>query len=116
MGKLGSDIPDGLQEDMKAALGCRLSLKIYGDLIYRFNPEILDHVAPATAVIAGGKQDDVKATGIMGKRVRGAGEEGLGFVVKGMVHAWDLQDGELFARGVEAWVEGKEMPVEFVAL
>jgi hypothetical protein len=37
-------------------------------------------------------------------------------VVKGAVHAWNLQMPEVFAEGVRAWVEGRELPGEFEIL
>jgi pimeloyl-ACP methyl ester carboxylesterase len=67
--------------------------------------------------VAGGKQDDVESTRRMGRVWRELGREGCkAAVVKGAVHSWDLQMPELFAEGVKAWVEGRELPAEFEML
>ena len=70
--------------------------------------------------VAAGKQDDVDATKKVGEVWRESGvTERLGsraVVVREAVHAWDLQMPELFAEGVRAWIEGREMPGEFEAL
>ncbi|KAK1758853.1 Dihydrolipoyllysine-residue acetyltransferase component of acetoin cleaving system [Echria macrotheca] len=70
--------------------------------------------------VAAGRQDDVEATREVGRVWR---EEGIterlgsrGVVVRKAVHAWDLQFPELFAEGVKAWIEGRELPREFEAL
>ncbi|KAM7196784.1 Dihydrolipoyllysine-residue acetyltransferase component of acetoin cleaving system [Rhypophila sp. PSN 637] len=68
--------------------------------------------------VSGAKMDDLgSAAGI--KKVwteEGAltgPERNRVVVIKEAVHAWDLQFPELFATGVEAWVKGDELPVEF---
>lgn len=67
--------------------------------------------------VAGGEQDDVEATRRMGRVWRELGREGcVAAVVKGAVHAWNLQMPEVFAEGVRAWVEGRELPGEFELL
>jgi len=80
-------------------------------------------------VVAAGKQDDVEAAREMGRVWReedhlvGAGERGgtrtksKAAVVRGAVHAWNLQFPEVFAEGIKAWVEGREeLPVEYEEL
>lgn len=62
--------------------------------------------------VAGGEEDDIGSARKMGGGIR----EGGAVVVRGAVHAWDLQFPELFAGGVLAWVEGRELPVEFESL
>ncbi|GAB1315506.1 Dihydrolipoyllysine-residue acetyltransferase component of acetoin cleaving system [Madurella fahalii] len=70
--------------------------------------------------VAGGKQDDVDSTRKVGEVWKKEGiTERLGsraVMVKEAVHAWDLQFPELFAEGVKAWVEGRELPEEFESL
>ncbi|KAK1829710.1 Dihydrolipoyllysine-residue acetyltransferase component of acetoin cleaving system [Podospora conica] len=83
-----------------------------------------DEVRATTGVrvlnVAGGRQDDVQATRKIGECWREEGvTERMGsraVVVRGAVHAWNLQMPELFAEGITAWVEGKELPAEFEAL
>ncbi|KAL2126518.1 hypothetical protein VTI74DRAFT_778 [Chaetomium olivicolor] len=67
--------------------------------------------------VAGGKQDDVEATRKMGRVWTEMGREGCkAAVVRGAVHSCDLQMPEVFAEGVRAWVEGRELPREFEVL
>jgi hypothetical protein len=66
-----------------------------------------------TLAMAGGKQDDVEGTRRLGHVLRLGCEESRSVVVSGAAHAWDLQWPELFATAVEAWVERRELPVEF---
>lgn len=70
-----------------------------------------------TAVIAGSLQDDVEATREMGPLLRQGGcSESRVFVVKNALHAWNLQFPEVFALGIRAWIEGKELPKEYEEL
>lgn len=62
--------------------------------------------------VSGGKDDDLKSAGRMGGVLR----DGRAVVVKGAVHAWDLQFPELFARGIITWANGDELPKEFEPL
>ncbi|KAK0719398.1 Alpha/Beta hydrolase protein [Lasiosphaeris hirsuta] len=80
-----------------------------------------DEVAAIDAVrvldVAAGRQDDVEAARRVGRVWRETGaRERLGsraVVVRGAVHAWDLQLPELFAEGIRAWVEGRDLPERF---
>jgi pimeloyl-ACP methyl ester carboxylesterase len=70
--------------------------------------------------VAGGKQDDVEGARRVGGvwRETGAAER-LGsraVVVRDAIHAWDLQLPELFAEGIKAWVEGRELPGKYEPL
>ena len=55
----------------------------------------------------------MEGTRRLGHALRLGCEESRSVVVSGAVHAWDLQWPELFATGVEAWVERRELPVEY---
>lgn len=67
--------------------------------------------------VAGGKQDDVEATGKMGNTLRESGSpESRAVVVKNAVHAWDLQFPELFAEGIKAWISSEDLPQEYKPL
>lgn len=67
--------------------------------------------------VAGGQGDDVTATKKMGVTLIDAGSlHSQAAVVKKAVHAWDVQFPELFAAGVKAWIEEKDLPAEFEKL
>jgi pimeloyl-ACP methyl ester carboxylesterase len=68
------------------------------------------------AIVAGGKRDSVEDTREAGRVLREGNPECRAFVVRDAIHWWSLQKPELFAHGVRAWVEGKEMPKEFEPL
>ncbi|KAM0430412.1 hypothetical protein ACHAPT_005758 [Fusarium lateritium] len=61
-----------------------------------------------TLSVAAGTVDDVEAVRRMGREMPVEGS--LGAVVRGAVHTWNLQRPELFAEGIKAWVEGRELP------
>ncbi|KAK3389804.1 Alpha/Beta hydrolase protein [Podospora didyma] len=90
---------------------------VYGSLL-AFGWDEVSGVNVPAAVVAGGKQDDVEATRMMGPLLRGEGgsERSKAFVVRKAVHAWDLQFPELFAAGLRAWIEGGDMPGAFEEL
>jgi pimeloyl-ACP methyl ester carboxylesterase len=71
-----------------------------------------------TLVVAGSLHDQVGPTRKMGPLLREGGGDtrSKAVVVENAVHAWNLQFPELFASGVRAWVEGKELPEEFKEL
>lgn len=73
-----------------------------------------------TLNLAAGRQDDVEATRKVGRVWRESGvTERVGsraVVVRDALHAWDLQKPELFAEGIKAWVEERDLPEEFEAL
>lgn len=68
------------------------------------------------AFVAGGKQDSVEDTLEAGKVLRKSNPESRAFVVRNAIHWWSLQMPELFAQGVRAWIEGKELPKDFEPL
>ncbi|KAF4339493.1 AB hydrolase superfamily yvaM [Fusarium beomiforme] len=73
-----------------------------------------------TCIIAGGKMDQVEPVRDMGVILReGGGKKGVkneAVVVRDAFHPWHLQLPELFAAGIAAWVQGKELPKEFEIL
>ncbi|KAM0353032.1 hypothetical protein ACHAPU_001918 [Fusarium lateritium] len=73
-----------------------------------------------TCVISGGKMDQTDAVQEMGVVLKEGGQKkGVGnkaVVVRNAYHPWHLQLPELFASGVDAWVQGQELPVEFESL
>jgi len=66
--------------------------------------------------IAAGLQDDIESTRTMGQKLKETSSNNKAAVVKNAVHAWDLQSPELFAAGVQAWIEDRELPEEFELL
>ncbi|KAH7175385.1 Alpha/Beta hydrolase protein [Dactylonectria macrodidyma] len=107
-------------EELKAEMAKNRSLETVRDnytSILDFDYEKVRDIHVRTAVIAGGLQDDVEATREMGPLLRqGGNNESQVFVVKGAVHAWSLQFPEVFALGIKAWVEGKDLPAEYEEL
>ncbi|OTB02028.1 hypothetical protein M426DRAFT_322987 [Hypoxylon sp. CI-4A] len=72
------------------------------------------------ALVIGGKQDNVEGGREMGQLLQSLGtkegKQSRAFVVKDAIHAWNLQDPVLFARGIRAWVERHPMPQAFEPL
>ncbi|KAF5568220.1 AB hydrolase superfamily yvaM [Fusarium phyllophilum] len=73
-----------------------------------------------TCVIAGGKMDQIDPVRDMGVILREGGQkmgvENEAVVVRDAYHPWHLQLPELFAAGIAAWVQEKELPKEFEVL
>lgn len=72
------------------------------------------------ALVAGGKQDNVEGMREMGQLLESLGSndgrESRAFVVRDAIHAWNLQDPVLFAKGIRAWVEKAPLPPAFELL
>lgn len=110
-----------LRGEMRANRRWAVVRAVYGSILASVG---WDEVRAVDAVrvlcVAAGKQDDVEATRRVGEVWRREGiAERLGsraVVVRGAVHAWNLQFPELFAQGVRAWIEGTELPKEFESL
>ena len=69
-----------------------------------------------TCVVAGALDDHVKGTAERGGQLKKGNQESKAFKVEGKRHAWDLQDPDLFARGIKAWMDREQMPEEYLAL
>ncbi|KAG4254480.1 hypothetical protein FPRO04_11438 [Fusarium proliferatum] len=73
-----------------------------------------------TCVISGGKMDQIDPARDMGVILRQGGEKtgvkNEAVVVRDAYHPWHLQLPELFASGIAAWVQEKELPKEFEIL
>jgi pimeloyl-ACP methyl ester carboxylesterase len=108
--KMEMKIPDGLQREIYSNLKFAMVKQAYASIADYGGGEPLPM---RTLAVAGGRQDDVEGTRRLGHVLRTGCAESRAAVVHGAVHAWDLQWPELFARGVEAWVEGRELPGEF---
>ncbi|KAK0620690.1 Alpha/Beta hydrolase protein [Immersiella caudata] len=118
-------IPDGLYWRMVEWSGLRRHEQLRGemrgnrrwDVVSGVYGSILDFEGwegigrgVRTLVVVGERGDDVgSARGLVG----GMEEGSRVVVVKGALHAWNLQMPELFAEGIKAWVEGRELPEGF---
>ncbi|KAK4666523.1 hypothetical protein QC763_300960 [Podospora pseudopauciseta] len=94
---------------------------VYGSIVEEFTVEGMAEVGQVRCLsVAGGKQDQVEVTRRVGQVWKERGLTGrLGsraFVVRGAVHAWDLQFPDVFAGGIRSWVERDELPVQFEVL
>jgi len=95
------NIPDELYETpLVTSRRKGIGSAIMGSLVNESGPKVLGKIQARTAIIAGAKQDDLKATREAGKGITADGS--VVCVVKHVGHAWDLEDPVLFARGVDA--------------
>jgi len=120
--KSGVQISNELLADMKVAITYRMGQNVAsklaedpsdGDRNWR---GLSERVTARTCVVAGIVDDGEKDCLERGKQLRKGNPESMAFKVEGKRHAWDLQDPELFARGIKAWMEHAELPEEFIAL
>jgi len=109
-----------LKEEMGRNTTWEVISGVYGSILGFGWEEVRGVNAVRTLVIAAEKGDDVESARGMARAWKEEGvQERLGsrvVVVKGALHAWDLQMPELFAEGIKAWVEGRELPKEFEEL
>ncbi|KAI9639324.1 Alpha/Beta hydrolase protein [Dioszegia hungarica] len=115
---IGVTVSDELRAEMRANLSVELLRTGYGDVAEITMRDIAQVKGVRTAVVAGGKQDDVPATAKMGRVLR-EGSDGMAcqaFVVRKAYHGWDLQFPKVFAQGITAWVEERAMPSEYEEL
>ncbi|ORY74801.1 Alpha/Beta hydrolase protein [Protomyces lactucae-debilis] len=68
------------------------------------------------AIVAGARRDNVENTLRAGKALVQNNPACCAFVIRRAVHLWDLQIPQVFAAGVEAWINHAEMPSEFEVL
>jgi pimeloyl-ACP methyl ester carboxylesterase len=105
-----------LREEMRRNHSMDLLRSGYGACTEMTIERVAEIRGVRTAIVAGGKKDDVEQTRETGKVLANTNPECKAFVVRDAVHLWDLQLPELFAQSVRAWVEGSEMPKEFELL
>jgi len=107
-----------LRQEMARNRRWKVVKEVYSSILKSVRWEEISQISRVrTLNIAAGKQDDVEATRKVGKIWRESGITGnKAVVVKDALHAWDLQKPELFAEGIKAWVEGRELPEEFETL
>ncbi|KAE8453731.1 hypothetical protein EG329_009242 [Mollisiaceae sp. DMI_Dod_QoI] len=121
-GKMGLEVVDELYLDMQYASGYRLGKILVDNLAedksrMEKNWEGLCELTTVrTCMVAGASGDSVQDTEIKGRCLIKGNPESKAFKVDGKVHAWDLQDPDLFARGIRAWMERGELPDEYIRL
>lgn len=69
-----------------------------------------------TCIVAGAVDDFLKACAERGDQLRKGSSQSRSFKVEGMRHTWNVQNPELFARGVRAWMDNDQMPQEFISV
>ncbi|CAJ2505428.1 Uu.00g128220.m01.CDS01 [Anthostomella pinea] len=118
--KMGLQVNAALREEMRRNKSWELTREMHLSITKDFGWEVVGDMARSgvrCCVVAGGKVDQVAPVRMMGRvfgeweMARAAGCTAR--VVWDAVHPWNLQLPDLFARGVRAWVEGGELPVEF---
>ncbi|ROV91533.1 hypothetical protein VMCG_09468 [Cytospora schulzeri] len=72
-------------------------------------------------MVAGGKQDDPdgvhKAAKILKAQSQGGeGTQTVAYNVRDAIHAWNLQNPLLFAKGIQCWIERQHMPKEYESM
>lgn len=101
-------IPHRLQRDMYDNLKFLVVKQAYAIIAEHGSGESL---STRMLAVAGWKQDDVERTRILGRVSRIGRDQGRATVVDGAIHTWDLQWPDLFASGITAWIEGRELPI-----
>ncbi|KAI1850594.1 hypothetical protein JX265_004304 [Neoarthrinium moseri] len=111
-----------LVKEVKRNTTSRLSERGNSDTA-AFQQEAVQEVATKgvrICLVAGGKQDDFEGTRNTGRdyRTLGTGEaqQSRAYIVREAIHAWNLQYPELYAKGIQAWIEKWQMPPEFELL
>lgn len=69
-----------------------------------------------TLLVVGGKEPYPDEAGHKAGFLKVHNQESKAVKVEGMYHAWNLQGPELFAKGIAAWAQGKDLPEEYIVL
>ncbi len=115
------DLSEELWADVKTAasyrLGQELSVVMSEDVKSgKTWKELSGKVEARSLVVAGVLVDSEEECRVRGRELRAGNEESRAFKVEGVRHAWHLQNPDLFARGIKAWMERGKLPDEFVSL
>lgn len=112
----GVVLSDELVAAMRGNLRWELIRDVLGSMLH-FGWEDLADIKPRVLGIAAALGEDVETMRREGVVLRENGDKASRAVVlRKAAHPWILQFPELFARGVRAWIEGKELPEEYEAL
>ncbi|KAF1986194.1 alpha/beta-hydrolase [Aulographum hederae CBS 113979] len=106
----------GLRAEVKNNQNMTLLKPVFDELVLVTLENLAEIRGVRIAIIAGGKQDNIKNTVEAGKVLRSQNSECNAFVVRKAIHWWSLQLPELFAQGVRAWIERSEIPKEYEPL
>ncbi|KAK4172559.1 Alpha/Beta hydrolase protein [Triangularia setosa] len=113
-----------LRQEILRNVKWELIRDVYGSIVDEEDGFSMEGMAEINQVrclsVAGERQDQIEVTRRVGQVWKEKGLTGrLGsraFVVRGAVHAWDLQFPEVFAGGIRSWAEGVDLPNEFEVL
>ncbi|KAF7554376.1 hypothetical protein G7Z17_g2970 [Cylindrodendrum hubeiense] len=111
----GLTIPDQLRRDLKENNSSELIVEVFTS-IADVQISGMEKVPVRALVVAGGKMDDVASTTLQGAALKAGCPDSKAVVVRAAFHPWNLQLPELFAQGILAWVEQRELPEEFETL
>jgi hypothetical protein len=75
-----------------------------------------ESVKVRACVVAGILDDGEKDCRERGEQLRRGYSESKAFKVEGKRHAWDLQDPDLFARGIQSWMDHENLPEGYINL
>jgi len=121
MKKLDMDINESVMEDMQKTIGWSYTWNMFWMLCRDWGngKSICEAIGARTLIIAAGRQDLVESVRERGVWLRKGGDGNTRAVmVNGARHAWALQAGkvDLMSRGVQAWVDGETLPVDYEVL
>lgn len=119
--KFGLRVEDELFEDMKATANYRLGQAVAENLSENAQTDrnwkvISERTSARACVVTGALDDGEKDASIRGEQLRKGNPNSKAVKVEGKRHAWNLQDPELFASGVKAWIEHESLPEEFIVI
>lgn len=106
------ELPEGMVEDARQNLQVGIFKKVSQE-IGKLDFQTLE-LPMKTLAIAGAKQDAIEPTRQFGKVLKRGNIESRAVIIEEGLHTWDMQFPKLFADGVKAWFEGKELPAEYV--
>jgi hypothetical protein len=78
--------------------------------------DLSESVKVRACVVAGILDDGEKDCRERGEQLRRGYSESKAFKVEGKRHAWDLQDPDLFARGIQSWMDHENLPEGYINL
>lgn len=119
--RLDMDFNENLLGDMRRTISWPYTRSLFQTLHQDWGTGqgVCEKVMARTLIIAAGRQDIVEGARERGVWLRKGGDSRTkAVVVHGARHAWCLQGGkvDLMARGIRAWVENEELPVEYEIL
>lgn len=119
----GLTVSPAVKEAMVQNRSKELQSRTFHCITNEFGWETIQRIAGTgvrTCVVAGARVDQVDGVREMGRILQADGQtngsRNTAVAVKDAVHWWNQQLPSLFARGVDAWVSSKELPVEFEPL